>query len=52
MLLGNLLIGQLPDAIGLMLFGAVMVLTSTVLRKLAGKAANRDQSGSGFEERV
>ena len=36
-ILNNLLTGQLPDAVGLMVFGFVMVGTSMVMRRILGE---------------
>lgn len=37
LILQNLLTGNLPDAFGLLLFGFLMVGTSTVLRRILGE---------------
>lgn len=51
-LLSNLLIGNLPDAVGLMIFGIFMVLTATVLRKMIAGESVGDQGETGIEGRV
>ncbi len=37
LMLNNLLTGQLPDAVGLLLFGVVMILSSTLIRRILGE---------------
>lgn len=51
-LFSNLLLGQLPDAVGVMAFGMVMIGASIVLRKLVGEKVPGDQSKTVAEERV
>lgn len=36
-ILNNLLTGQLPDAVGLMVFGLLMVGTSMAMRRILGE---------------
>lgn len=51
-ILSNLLIGQLPDAVGLLVFGLAMVLSSIVIRRLVGEDKTADTNDTGLEERV
>lgn len=37
LMLNNLLTGQLPDAVGLLLFGVVMIAGSTLIRRILGE---------------
>lgn len=50
--MSNLLIGDLPDALGLLAFGLVMVVTSMMLRRLIGEDTLGDQSENAIEEIV
>ena len=48
----NLLIGQLPDAVGLMIFGVLMIGTSVALRRLVGKDATAEQEEARVEDGI
>lgn len=49
-LLFNLLIGKMPDALGLMVFGFVMILTSILLRRVVGDDNAMEHDEAAIEE--
>ncbi len=46
----NLLIGQMPDAVGLLVFGIAMIGTSVMLRRLVNEKDTGETNESAIKE--
>jgi len=52
LVLSNLIIGSLPDAVGLLAFGLAMVAASALVRKVIGEDGAKQGREYALEERV